>query len=590
MNIRNFAIIAHIDHGKSTLADRLLELTGTVSSRDMKAQFLDSLDLERERGITIKLKTVRLQYKGYTLNLIDTPGHVDFSYEVSRSLAACEGAILVVDATQGIQAQTLSHVQKAKDLGLKIIPVINKIDLPTADAPAAIAELQNTFGFDPAEVLQISAKTGQNVPELLQAIIERVPSPVDASTKPLQALIFDSYYDEHKGVMVEVRVFAGRLSRMRLQAMNSGKVFEPIALGVLAPAETPVTDLSAGEVGYVASGLKDLSWLRVGDTITVADQPASKPWPGYKKVQPVVFASIYPENGEDYENLKKALEKLRLIDSALTISAESSQALGFGFRVGFLGLLHSEIVGERLTRDYKIPLIFSLPSVAYQVVLAKGEEITVTSPAAWPDPSTITRALEPWTKLSILVPNSYLGVTLDLCKKHRGVVMDVKYFSVTRVLCAVDLPLSELIVSFFDELKSATSGFASLDYDLAGYRPADVVKLSILVHNEEVPSLSQLVVLNLAEEVGRRLTKKLKEVLPRQQFAVAIQAAVGSKVLAREDLPAFRKDVLAKLSGGDQRRKDKLTDIQKKGKKRLQAYGRIAIPPEVYRRVLAADN
>ena len=585
--IRNFAIIAHVDHGKSTLADRLLELTGSAPLREMRAQYLDSLDLERERGITIKLKTVRMRYGDYVLNLIDTPGHVDFSYEVSRSLAAAEGAILVVDATQGIQAQTLSHVQRALDLGLKLIPVINKIDLPTAAVDKTATELETTFGFTAGEIIKVSAKTGDGVLKLLQAIVDQIPSPLGDGKNQLQALIFDSHYDEHKGVVVEVRVFAGSLTKDKLLAINSGRIFSPVSLGVSTPIEQEVKELMVGEVGFIASGLKDLSWLRVGDTITLAADPSSKPLPGYKKVKPVVFASLYPENGEDFEALKKALEKLKLTDSALTFQAESSEALGFGFRVGFLGLLHSEIVGERLTRDYSIPLIFSFPSVAYKVILGNGREEIITSPVSWPDPSAITTALEPRTNLSILVPNNYLGVTLDLCKKHRGEVEEIKYFSETRVLCFVNLPLNELIVNFFDELKSITSGYASLDYDLAGYKKADIVKLAILVHGEEVPSLSQLVVRQKAEEIGSRLVKRLKEVLPRQQFAVAIQAAVGGKILAREDLPAYRKDVLAKMSGGDQRRKDKLTDLQKRGKRKMARLGRLSIQPEVYREVLS---
>lgn len=587
MNIRNFAIIAHIDHGKSTLADRLLELTGTVTSRDMRAQYLDSMDLERERGITIKLKTVRMKYQDYILNLIDTPGHVDFSYEVSRSLAACEGALLVVDATQGIQAQTLSHIQKAIDLGLTIIPVINKVDLPTAAVAETVAELVSTFGFAEAEMVKVSAKTGEGVAELLEAIVKRIPAPTGRADAPLKALIFDSFYDEHRGVVAEVRVFSGQLKKERLQAINASSYFDPLSIGVLTPVAVVTEKLSAGEVGFVASGLKDLSRLRVGDTITTYVAGSNEPLPGYKEVQPVVFMSFYPASGGDFEDLKKALEKLRLTDAALKYTAESSSALGFGFRVGFLGLLHSEIIKERLERDYGIKLIISLPSVSYEVELGNGQKLVVDSPNIFPDPSAISQIREPWTKLSILVPNNYLGVTLDLCKKHRGVVAEVSYFSATRVRASVDLPLSELIVNFFDELKSATSGFASLDYDLAGYRPADIVKLSILVHGEDVPSLAQLVVRSQAEGIGKKMVAKLKDILPRQQFAVAIQAAIGGKILAREDLPTYRKDVLAKMSGGDQRRKDKLTDLQKRGKKKMERLGRVSIPPEVYREVLS---
>ncbi|MCX6783877.1 MAG: translation elongation factor 4 [candidate division WWE3 bacterium] len=588
--IRNFAIIAHVDHGKSTLADRLLNLTGTVSSRDMREQFLDSLDLERERGITIKLKSVRMTYQGYTLNLIDTPGHVDFSYEVSRSLAACEGAILVVDATQGIQAQTLAHVQKAQELGLTIIPVLNKIDLPTAYAEETKADLVSTFGFLDSDILAISAKTGAGVQELLTEIIKKIPAPTGLANEPLQALVFDSYYDEHQGVIAAIKVTAGQLSQTKMLAKHSGEAFDPIQIGVNSPKPTTVENLSTGEVGFVATGLKDLSAVRAGETLTTRDNPATQALPGYKEAKPVVFMSVYPNSGDDFLNLKKALEKLRLTDAALSFTPESSSALGFGYRVGFLGLLHSEIIGERLERDFGIALIYSLPSVAYEVTKTNGETEVINSPIDFPDPSILTEVREPWTMLSIIVPNQYLGPSLDLVKEHRGIIGEIKYFSASKVLVAAEMPLKELIIGFFDELKSVSSGFASLDYELGDYRAADVVKLNILVHNEVVPALSELIIRDQAEAEGRKILGRLKENLPRQQFAVSLQAAIGGHIIAREDLQTYRKDVLAKMSGGDQRRKDKLTDLQKRGKKKMRLIGKISIPADAYRKILAANS
>lgn len=590
LQIRNFAIIAHVDHGKSTLADRLLSLTGTVSSRDMREQFLDSLELERERGITIKLKSVRMTYQGYTLNLIDTPGHVDFSYEVSRSLAACEGAILVVDATQGIQAQTLAHVQKAQELGLTIIPVLNKIDLPTAYAEETKADLVSTFGFLENDILAISAKTGAGVQELLNEIIKKIPAPIGKSDEPLQALVFDSYYDEHQGVIAAVKVTAGQLGQAKMLALHSGETFDPIQIGVNSPKPTSIVTLSTGEVGFVATGLKDLSAVRAGETLTTKDNPATVALPGYKEAKPVVFMSVYPNSGDDFLNLKKALEKLRLTDAALSFTPESSSALGFGYRVGFLGLLHSEIIGERLERDFGIALIYSLPSVAYEVTKTNGETEVINSPVDFPDPSILTEVREPWTTLSIIVPNQYLGPSLDLVKAHRGIIGEIKYFSASKVLVAAEMPLKELIIGFFDELKSVSSGFASLDYELGDYRPADVVKLNILVHNEVVPALSELIIRDQAEAEGRKILSRLKENLPRQQFAVSLQAAIGGHIIAREDLQTYRKDVLAKMSGGDQRRKDKLTDIQKRGKKKMRLIGKISIPADAYRKILAANS
>jgi len=585
--IRNFAVIAHVDHGKSTLADRLLEMTGTVSLRNMRAQYLDSLDLERERGITIKLKAVRMSYQSHILNLIDTPGHVDFSYEVSRSLAACEGALLVVDSTQGIQAQTLAHIQKALDLNLKIIPVINKIDLDSSDVEATLLDLKNTFGIESASAILVSAKTGQGVQKLLDTIISEIPSPAGLVNSPLRALVFDSYYDEFKGVVAAVRIVDGVLKGgEKIKAVNSKTIFNPVELGVFLPGPSRVNKLATGEVGYIATGLKDLSLIRVGETLTSAVNGSEEPLPGYKEVKPMVFASLYPFDGENYEALKKALAKLRLNDAALSFIPEHSSALGFGFRAGFLGLLHSEITAERLTRDFGIPLIFSLPTVAYEVILTSGQTKLITSPSDWPDQSRILETKEPIAKLSIIVSINYLSVTLDLCKRHRGEILSVKEFSATRILATVDLPLSELIVNFFDELKSATAGFASLDYEVAAYRSAAIVKLSLLVHGEEVIPLARLVERSSVLSVAKNLVVKLKETLPRQQFPVAVQAAVGGQILAREDLPTFRKDVLAKMSGGDQRRKDKLLDLQKRGKKKMRLLGRINISADAYREVL----
>lgn len=595
-NIRNFCIIAHIDHGKSTLADRFLEITKTVEKRLLKSQTLDSMELEREKGITIKLKAVRMRYthvgQDYQLNLIDTPGHVDFSYEVSRSLAACEGAILVVDVTQGIQAQTVSNVYKALEAGLTIIPVLNKVDITGGDLQAVVKDLVDTFGFKESEMLKVSAKTGEGVPELLMAIIERVPAPTgDAKALP-RGLVFDTFYDEFLGVVAAVRVMDGifsvRSPNIRFVASKKSSTFQEI--GVFIPKRQKAESLQAGEVGYIATGLKDIHIVHVGDTVTLEEATAVQPLLGYKEVKPFVFVSIYPIDNDKFPALRDALEKLSLSDSALSFEPESSTALGFGFRCGFLGLLHADIVQERLEREYNLELISTTPTVEYKVELTDGNAIGVKRPADLPEVTRIASILEPWILLTIVTPAGFVGNIITLCEERRGVLEKMEYPSESRVLFEYELPLSELVFNFFDDLKMISSGYASLDYEFLGFRKVDAVRLDILVHGDVVEPLSQIVIRSKAEGIGRNLIAKLKDILPRQQFKVSLQAAIGGKILAREDIPAMRKNVLAKMSGGHRERKDKLLDIQKKGKERMKRLGKVDIPQEAFRQVLKSSQ
>lgn len=596
-NIRNFCIIAHIDHGKSTLADRLLEITGTLLKRDMVSQTLDSMDLEREKGITIKLKAVRMNYEleniPYQLNLIDTPGHVDFAYEVSRSLAACEGAILVIDGTQGIQAQTVSNVYKALEANLTIIPVINKIDVVGADIERVEKDLTKMFGFKKEEMLKISAKTGEGVKELLEKVIKLIPSPKGNETELPRALVFDSFYDEYLGVVASIRVMNGRFdipkgnNKIKIAFLATKYLSTPEEMGIYIPKRKSLNTLNTGEVGYIATGLKDIRAVKAGDTITLEEKKdLVKPLEGYKEVKPFVFVSIYPIENDKFPQLREALQKLALSDSSLSFEPESNTALGFGFRCGFLGLLHADIVQERLEREYSLELISTIPTVEYIVDITNGKTLYVKNPADFPDRSFITDIKEPWLKINIVTPNAYTGGIIDLCEKRRGVLKKMEYPSETTIFFEYELPLSELVFNFFDDLKSISSGFASLDYDFIGYKSADVIKLNILVHNEVVEPLSMIIYRTKADEMGRNVLKKLKEVIPRQQFQVALQAAVGGKIIAREDIPALRKNVLAKMSGGHRERKDKLLEIQKKGKKRMKRLGKVDIPQEAFREIL----
>ena len=601
--IRNFCIIAHIDHGKSTLADRLLEETSTVSAREMREQLLDQMDLERERGITIKLKAVRMNYKAvdgqeYQLNLIDTPGHVDFSYEVSRSLAACEGAILVVDATQGIQAQTLANVHIAQENKLAIIPVINKIDLPNAEPDKVSEEIQNVIGFFPEEIILASAKDGTGVKDILEAVVQRVPPPAGDAKGPLRALIFDSKYDSYKGVVAYVRVVDGAISQgEQLRIIASGKEVEPVELGVFKPWLTPVEGLNTGEVGYVATGLKTVAECHVGDTVTSAEEGATKPLPGYRPAKPMVFAGIYPLLGTDYGPLRDSLEKLSLNDASLIFEPESSAALGFGFRCGFLGLLHMDIVKERLEREYDLELLATAPSVAYEVTKTNGVELSLANPSLLPSPDEIAELREPWVSVSIITPAKYIGSVMELLKERRGDYSGMEYFikeevqsretgSALRVLLRYDVPLAELIIDFYDQLKSRTQGYASMDYTFAAYLPAKLVKLEILVNEQPVDAFSLIVPQERAYKQGRELVTKLRKLIPRQNFEVAIQAAIGSKVIVRETVKPYRKDVIAKCYGGDISRKRKLLSKQAEGKKRMKMVGRVEIPPEAFVEVL----
>jgi len=583
--IRNFSIIAHIDHGKSTLADRILEMTDAVSARDMRAQVLDTMDLERERGITIKAQAVRVDWKGHELNLIDTPGHVDFTYEVSRSLQACEGALLVVDAAQGIEAQTLANAYLAIENNLEIVPVVNKIDLPAADPDRAAAEVADLIGEDAENVLRISAKTGQNVDQVLDAIIERIPPPAGDPAAPPRALIFDSSYDQYRGVVAFVRVVDGEFhARDRLRAMALGTRFEAQEIGFMSPAMRPVESLSAGEVGYVITGLKDVSELRVGDTLTSESRPAAEPLPGYKDVKPMVFAGLFPTDSDDYPELRDALEKLKLNDAALMYEPETSQALGFGFRSGFLGLLHMEIVRERLEREFDLDLLVTAPNVAYRVLDKNGQWREVHNPAEMPD--EFEEVEEPYIRASIIVPKEFVGAVMELNNERRGKFDHMEYLSPERVHLTYELPLAEVVLDYYDQLKSRTRGYASFDYDLSGFRPGKLVRVDVLVGGEPVDALSLIIHRDFAYDRGRLLVEKLREEIPRQMFDVPIQAAIGSRVIARETVKARRKDVLAKCYGGDITRKRKLLEKQKKGKKRMKQVGAVEVPQEAFLAVL----
>jgi GTP-binding protein LepA len=585
--IRNFSIIAHIDHGKSTLADRILEVTDTVAERDMRAQLLDSMDLERERGITIKAQAVRVAWKGHELNLIDTPGHVDFTYEVSRSLQACEGALLVVDAAQGIEAQTLANAYLAIENGLEIVPVVNKIDLPSADPDGASQEVAELLGDDPAKVVRISAKTGLNVPDVLDAIVERVPPPGGDPAAPARALVFDSAYDQYRGVLAFVRVVDGSFTRREaLRTMATATQFDAEELGFFSPTMTPVESLGAGEVGYVVTGLKDVSSLRVGDTITSVARPASEPVPGYKDVKPMVFAGLYPSDSDAYPELRDALERLKLNDGALLYEPEVSKALGFGFRCGFLGLLHMEIVRERLEREFDLDLIVTAPTVAYRVRERNDSEWKeLHNPADFP--REFEEVEEPYVKASIIVPKEYVGAVMELNNERRGVFDHMEYLSPERVHLTYDLPLGEIVLDYYDQLKSRTRGYASFDYDLSGFKPGKLVRVDVLVGGEMVDALSLIIHRDFAYERGKLLVEKLREEIPRQMFDVPIQAAIGSRVIARETVKARRKDVLAKCYGGDISRKRKLLEKQKKGKKRMKQVGGVEVPQEAFLAVLS---
>ncbi len=594
--IRNFCIIAHIDHGKSTLADRLLELTGEVESRDMEDQLLDNMDLERERGITIKAHAVCLKYtandgESYTLNLIDTPGHVDFNYEVSRSLAACEGAILVVDASQGIEAQTLANTYLALDHDLEIVPVINKIDLPSARPEHVIKEIEDVIGIPAEDAPRISAKTGQNVESVLEEIVSKIPAPVGDENSPLKALIFDSYYDSYKGVIVYVRLKEGSLSPGdRIRLMQTGAEFDVVEVGTLhATRMMPKDILTAGEVGYIAASIKNIQDTQVGDTVTLAANPAKEPLPGYKKVNPMVYCGIYPADGAQYDDLRDALLKLQLNDAALMFEAETSVALGFGFRCGFLGLLHMEIIQERLEREYNLDLVTTAPSVIYKVHKTNGEMIWVDNPTNLPPAVEIEYMEEPMVNADIMVPVDYVGNVMELCQERRGIYKDMKYMEETRAQIFYELPLNEIIYDFFDALKSRTKGYASFDYELCEYRRSDLVKLDMLLNGENVDALSFIVHKDNAYSRGRRMAEKLKESIPRQLFEVPIQAAIGNKIIARETVKALRKDVLAKCYGGDITRKKKLLEKQKEGKKRMRQVGSVEVPQEAFMSVLKLD-
>jgi GTP-binding protein LepA len=595
-NIRNFCIIAHVDHGKSTLADRLLQLTGTVSAREMQEQLLDNMDLERERGVTIKASAVRMTYKAldgqeYEINLIDTPGHVDFTYEVSRALQACEGAILVVDASQGIEAQTLTNVYLALEQDLEIIPVINKIDLPAARPDEIAKEVEDLLGVPADEMLRISAKSGIGVQDVLEAVVKRVPPPKGNPEAPLRALVFDSHYDAYKGVIAYVRVVDGKVDpRTMLRLMATEAKFEPVELGIFSPRMEPIGSLGAGEVGYIASGLKTVQECRVGDTVTLANTPADTALPGYKQVKPMVFAGVYPVENDDYHALRDALEKLQLNDASLQYTPETSQALNFGFRVGFLGLFHMEIIQERLEREYDLDILATAPSVEYEVVLRNGTLVKVDSPAQLPDESTIAEIREPWMKIQVYTPQEFIGPIMDLVIKKRGVYNTTEYLDASRVILHYALPLAELIIDFYDRLKSATKGYASLDYQFDKYQAGKLVKLDILVNSEPVDALAMIVHADDAYHKGQKLVSKLKELIPRQMFVVPIQAAQGGKIISRANVSAMRKDVLAKCYGGDITRKKKLLEKQKKGKKRLKMIGAVEVPQEAFMALLSLDG
>ncbi|HQV93223.1 MAG TPA: translation elongation factor 4 [Anaerolineales bacterium] len=596
-HIRNFCIIAHVDHGKSTLADRLLQITGTISERDMSAQMLDTMDLEREKGVTIKASAVRMYYTAhgdnqkYEINLIDTPGHVDFGYEVSRALKACEGAVLVVDATQGIEAQTLANLYQALDADLTIIPVINKIDLPSARPDEVAEDVGALLGIDPTDAIQISAKEGINVEKILEAIVTRVPPPKDADDLPLRALIFDSHYDAYKGVVAYVRVVEGSLKSTDVLRMFATKVdMRPVEIGIFSPGMTPVQSLGSGEVGYIATGFKTVHECRVGDTITRATQPVSDPLPGYRTPKPMVFAGIYPVEADDYPELRESLEKLQLNDASLTYTPETSQALGFGFRAGFLGLFHMEIIQERIEREYNLDVLFTAPSVEYEVLMIDNEVVPVDSPAELPDESKVVEIREPWMTIEIITPIDYYGPIMELVTRKRGIFKQQEYPAPHRVQLDFEIPLSEIIIGFFDELKSRTKGYASLDYQFLEYRVDELQKLEILVNGEPLDALAAIVHKKDAFYKGQRLITKLKDLIPRQLYDVAVQAAAGGRIISRANVKATRKDVLAKCYGGDITRKKKLLEKQKKGKKRLKMVGNVEIPQDAFMAVLKLDE
>lgn len=588
-HIRNFCIVAHIDHGKSTLADRLLEITGTVDKRNMKEQLLDRMELEREKGITIKLAPVRMQYKGYELNLIDTPGHVDFSYEVSRSLEACEGALLVVDATQGMQAQTLANVYLALAADLRIVPIINKIDLPAADVERVTAEIVSLLGCRPEEILHISAKTGIGVPEVLERIIADVPSPKPSAITATRALIFDSYYDDYRGVILYIRVFDGAIAKNAgIHMLATGANGLALEIGALTPDMTPGSGLKAGEIGYIVTNLKSTREARVGDTVTLTQQPATQPLAGYQDVKPFVYAGFFPESNEHYQELKDAIEKLSLSDSALQYTPENSPVLGFGVRIGFLGLLHMDIVRERLEREYNLELVVTNPSTDYQITMTSGEEVDIKSASDLPDPAQIKEIREPWIRGEIVVPQEYVGAIIQLVVSKRGVHKNLSYVD-TRALVTFEAPLANLLTDFYDQLKSVTSGYGSFNYELDGYRVEDLVRLDFYVSGERVDALSVMVHRSEAQGLGRATVERLKEVIPRQNFQVALQAAIGGKFIAREDISAYRKDVTGYLYGGDVSRKKKLLAKQAKGKKRMKRFGKVDIPAEAFTVMLKRD-
>ena len=593
-NIRNFCIIAHIDHGKSTLADRILEKTGAISKRELKNQMLDSMDIERERGITIKLNAVQLTYhyhdEEYYLHLIDTPGHVDFSYEVSRSLAACEGALLVVDAAQGVEAQTLANLYLALDNNLTVIPVVNKIDLPSADLPKVTEELEN-IGFSKEEIIYTSAKTGEGINELLEAIINKIPAPVGDHHKPLKALIFDSVFDAYRGVIISIRVMDGEVKVGDIiKMMETGATYDVVGLSIDTPKEKAVTSLKAGEVGYLSASIKSISDVEVGDTITLEKNPASEALPGYKPMKPMVYCGLYPIESSKFEDLREALEKLKLNDSSLTFEPETSKALGFGFRCGFLGLLHMEIIEERIEREFGIDLIATSPSVVYEVVLTDGSKVMVDSPTKMPKREVVSKTLEPYVKTSIFTPSDYIGPIMELCQDKRGTFINMEYLDQTRVTIHYNMPLSEIVYDFFDKLKSYTKGYASFDYELIGYQESNLVKMDILLNGEVVDALSVIVHKDFAYQRGKIVVEKLKEIIPRQMFEVPIQAAIGTHVIARTDIKALRKNVLAKCYGGDVTRKKKLLEKQKEGKKRMKKIGSVDVPQEAFLSILSTTE
>ncbi|MFD0616285.1 translation elongation factor 4 [Paenibacillus sp. GCM10027629] len=594
--IRNFSIIAHIDHGKSTLADRILEYTGALTQREMQAQVLDQMDLERERGITIKLQAVRLAYKAddgetYILNLIDTPGHVDFTYEVSRSLAACEGALLVVDAAQGIEAQTLANVYLALDNNLEILPVINKIDLPSADPDRVKEEIEEVIGLDASEAVHASAKAGIGIKEILEQVVQKVPAPTGDPDQPLRALIFDSHYDAYKGVIVYVRVLDGSIrAGSKIKFMATDKTFEVIEVGAFMPRMGIVDELAVGDVGFVVAGIKNVKDTRVGDTVTDAKNPAPEPLPGYRRINPMVYCGLYPIESSDYTDLREALEKLELNDASLRFEPETSSALGFGFRCGFLGLLHMEIIQERIEREFNIPLITTAPSVIYRVTLTNGDVINIDNPSNYPEVGRIDFVEEPYVKAAIIVPNDYVGAIMELCQGKRGEFINMEYLDSNRVTITYDMPLAEIVYDFFDQLKSSTKGYASFDYEVSGYRKSNLVKMDIMLNSEQVDALSFIVHRDRAYNRGRIICEKLRELIPRQMFEVPIQASVGTKIVARETVKAMRKNVLAKCYGGDISRKRKLLDKQKEGKKRMKQVGSVEVPQEAFMAVLRIDE